>query len=587
MTYRVVENEDGTFKAWYEKPDGSWGKLGSDFRSRQSAISNVESRIASDNEPATVAHNYGSGWSWTAPNGQVQTGLTRAQVVQLLNTQGGASVAPGGRSYSQGGGWQEPGQSPERGASDTQFKGDPAVTGQGGAAPRGVGAPPGGSTQESEFEAYYTNFNAIYQAWVLGGEGGVMAWIEDRDQEGMLEAVRATLLSGGQPAPGSGGQAYDVDTTGADSWLLQPSEGGYGSEDYQGSIQEWYETVTTDLVDQFFKGRWPPPGQGLYDFTGQGVPAPPWQYYGQVTPDSPGYERQRGQLDLFVQQYMTQLLNSGDFAQSHVGKMYGSPPSRSATFYDNNLDRQALLLTAERERNRHEEALLALSTEVKKVDAQMAADGNWIAIGHWLKKRGVLVNGLSLAYAKNMVPTEQLDSEDLAAIDPEAALDAHEASLREAVGPEGGYQGIPQQTFDQMYGGGQQSAAATAPAVDPATGLPAQGPPMQPGVPGVLPESPGYDPTAFQQYADQLQFGQGQNPGQLPDRWNALGLNVGEAYGHEVNAADFYNAPATEQRDKFNLVKSHRGSEGAGNFLDELESNRPKGGAGKGAFSYA
>ena len=79
------------------------------------------------------------------------------------------------------------------------------------------------------------------------------------------------------------------------------------------------------------------------------------------------------------------------------------------------------------EGNRHKEALLALALEVKKYDAELsAAPVNWIAYATWLKDRGQIVNGLTLALAKNMVPTEQLSPAVIGSVDPIPAIEQEE-----------------------------------------------------------------------------------------------------------------------------------------------------------------
>ena len=83
-----------------------------------------------------------------------------------------------------------------------------------------------------------------------------------------------------------------------------------------------------------------------------------------------------------------------------------------------------------------------------------------------------------------------------------------------------------------------------------------------------------YDPVAYQQRADELQYGQGRT-GQLPTRTNALGLNVGEAYGHETNPINYYRASETDRQMKDALVQSV--GRDPGTFRQEVEQYRPKG----------
>lgn len=67
------------------------------------------------------------------------------------------------------------------------------------------------------------------------------------------------------------------------------------------------------------------------------------------------------------------------------------------------------------ERNRHHEAMVGLALEIAKYDAELAAEPrNWLKYAAWLQNRDVVVNGLTLTMAAQLVPEDQIDPQEVA-----------------------------------------------------------------------------------------------------------------------------------------------------------------------------
>lgn len=67
------------------------------------------------------------------------------------------------------------------------------------------------------------------------------------------------------------------------------------------------------------------------------------------------------------------------------------------------------------EKDRHHESMLALTLEVAKYDAELSAQPrNWLAYAGWLQTRNVVINGLTLAMAADMVPDTAIDPGEIA-----------------------------------------------------------------------------------------------------------------------------------------------------------------------------
>lgn len=77
---------------------------------------------------------------------------------------------------------------------------------------------------------------------------------------------------------------------------------------------------------------------------------------------------------------------------------------------------QELAQRAIEEKDRHHESMLALVLEVAKYDAELSAQPrNWLAYAGWLQNRNIVVNGLTLAMAGDLVDPASIDPAEIAA----------------------------------------------------------------------------------------------------------------------------------------------------------------------------
>ena len=65
---------------------------------------------------------------------------------------------------------------------------------------------------------------------------------------------------------------------------------------------------------------------------------------------------------------------------------------------------------------------------------------------------------------------------------------------------------------------------------------------------------------------------------------NALGIDIPEASGQQVDYRQFSRLLPSEQQAKVGAVESVRGSSGVSDFIKEMESARPKGNARMATF---
>lgn len=255
------------------------------------------------------------------------------------------------------------------------------------------------------------------------------------------------------------------------------------------------------------------------------------------------------------------------------------------------------------EKNRHHENMIGLTLEVAKYDAQLAAEPrNWLAYAAWLGERDVVVNGLTLAMASDMVPDDQA----------QAALATNAATIP------GGQVALAEYTYSQTgLATGQSGGSATPAAGQPQTAMgpmkntgatTATGPQAQAGaqtspytVGGVDLASRDYSAIARellgmnalgptgQPSAEDLQATYDATRGKSPgfQAWkgptqNALGVNV-NAMGHKQDYRKFADLMPSMQ--DMNLAAVSSVGKWVPDFMKEMERARPKGGA-TGTASY-
>ena len=420
-------------------------------------------------------------------------------------------------------------------------------------------------------------------------------------------------------SPGAGFSGLPVDSANWQQWTQEPGD-SYLSNDYAGSFNEWWNRVNAQLVNDFYKGTW------SGDIRGPGFKRPiPTGYYG-IARDADEFVIDSPAVVEYVSDYVKWLLTSGNIQKSAVRDTFGLPGDpgelRSANFsqdpegdernevlnsayfawieegdkgvqayvqtlrQEGRLDKLELnmLLSAQqttnnakKQRQDYELAVTRLAQDVAQYSADLASRPvDWVRRGLWLRDRGAVVNGLTLALAEINVPVEQFEQTN-------SPFPISRYSV------EGKHPGAEEQV-QAAAKGGAGSSPMTTPTTQPVTAptSSASGTDLAPqaddphqqtvlGAAGVFARnlSEQYDPSAYQARTDQLQYGQGQEPGVLPQRRNALDLNVGEAYGHEVNAQKYSRASATDRQQKDALVQSV--GRDPGTFRQEVEDYRPKG----------
>lgn len=235
------------------------------------------------------------------------------------------------------------------------------------------------------------------------------------------------------------------------------------------------------------------------------------------------------------------------------------------------------------EKNRHHENMVNLALEVARYDAELGQEPrNWLAYAAWLGNRDMVVNGLNLAMAADMVP------EDVA-----AAEAANTAGGPGAVAASMSITVQQQQLASGASGGSTspQSVQGTQPytvaGVDinstDYAGIARQLMGMAPGAQTTVPTQQelqaAYDSTNTQNTAQRPQFGSWGGP-----TTTKQGVEV-NAQGHKENYTNFKNLLPVQQEMRLGAVQGVRGKFGVNDFLAEMERSRPKG-TTSGAASY-
>ena len=433
---------------------------------------------------------------------------------------------------------------------------------------------------------------------VLGGGWAVWRngqWVEENPDPATVS--QAELLP---RVPGTGGpsNAYPGLLQGDwQSWTQQPDD-KLLSDDFRGSFNEWWNRVISQLITDFYRGNWGSIVQGFLK-----TRQVPRKYYG-IAADAETVVIDSPEVWEFVEDYVRWLLSSGHIKGSEVEQRFGLPGQRGqlqrATFSTEQqrsqelvnslylawvtegdsgvqklikqfqdegrlgqlelglfLDAQDTVRKAVERRKEYELTVVNLAQQVAQFDAALAANPvDWVRRGLWLRDRGIAITGLSLALAEIHVPPEQLDQAS------STAPNRYSRSTQEVP-----VAGSPSINLPQRV----PRAADAPPGPDPYRDVVKQmAASFQRGF-----ESDRYSERDWQDRADQLQYGQGREPGVLAPEQNALGLRVGETRGHQVNARDYYRASAADRQMKGALVAST--GRDPNQFREEIERHRPKG----------
>lgn len=248
------------------------------------------------------------------------------------------------------------------------------------------------------------------------------------------------------------------------------------------------------------------------------------------------------------------------------------------------------------EANRHQESMINLAMQVAAYDADLAAQPrNWLKYAAWLQSRDVVVNGLSLAMAADVVPDDQIDPATVAeTAGPTAALQA--ASEQLTSGTSGGSTSAQDpfgQQTQEIVGANQTTmtqhqSSPSAQALGQTTDYAA----LAKNLLGMNPLESSADqatPANLQAISNTLTTSQG-GGGRTPEfgnytgpTTNALGVKVSEPTGQKVDYRNFSNLLPSQQQMKFGEIESL--GRYSPDYVKEMEKSRPKGGAtGAAAF---
>lgn len=244
------------------------------------------------------------------------------------------------------------------------------------------------------------------------------------------------------------------------------------------------------------------------------------------------------------------------------------------------------------EANRHGEAMTSLAIQVAAYDADLAAQPrNWVAYAAWLKSRDVVVNGLTLAMASDMVPEDAIDPATVAQVSPTAALQAAQAPAGLTSGQSGGSTSATGENPFSLPNATQQTPTLapnqTAPSAQQLGQTTDYGA-LAKQLLGMNPAAPSVDlatPEALQATSNTLStsgkvpsFGAWNGP-----KTNSLGFTPSQASGQSVNYRQFSNLLPSQQEMKFGEVASI--GRYIPDYVKEMEASRPKGQAtGAAAF---
>ena len=261
------------------------------------------------------------------------------------------------------------------------------------------------------------------------------------------------------------------------------------------------------------------------------------------------------------------------------------------------------------ETNRHGEEMTKLALAVAQYDSELAASPrNWLKYAAWLQNRGMVVNGLNLAMAADLVPDNQISPADVANTTGSgiaAMQTAQQTQQAQISGQSGGSVGYGNdQQLNQMpviaYGNdGQQNAVPKQTQIAPATKPPTAaelntqaGSGNYADIARNLLGANGLGQDNAPTSGDLNAIGAGlQTSGKRIasfGAWNgpttnALGMTVGEPTGNKVDYRQFSNLLPSQQEMKFGAIESI--GRPTADYTKEMELSRPKGAAN--AVSYA
>ena len=256
------------------------------------------------------------------------------------------------------------------------------------------------------------------------------------------------------------------------------------------------------------------------------------------------------------------------------------------------------------EKARHQEQMVGLALEVAKYDAELSAQPrNWLKYAAWLKSRDVVVNGLTLSMAADLVP----DS----AITPATVANTTGSGI-------GAIQTAQESLTSGASGGATSTQDAFGAQTQPLTGAGATGTQtqqqgqaavgaMQPtisaeqlgqttdyaglarsllGMNGLEASADQASTSNLQAIADTQRTSGGRQPGfgaYNGPTTNAFGVEIPEATGQKTDYRSFSNLLPSQQEMKFGAVESL--GRYAPDYAKEIQRSRPKGGV-TGAASY-
>ena len=253
------------------------------------------------------------------------------------------------------------------------------------------------------------------------------------------------------------------------------------------------------------------------------------------------------------------------------------------------------------EKARHQEQMIGLALEVAKYDAELSAQPrNWLKYAAWLKSRDIVINGLSLSMAADIVPDNAISAaavadatgSGLAAIQTQqeamtSGASGGAASTQDAFGA--GTQAIAgagAQTQQQ----GQQAVGAMQPTISAEqlgqttdyAGLARS----LLGMNGLEASADQASTSNLQTIADTQKTSGGKMPGfgnYTGPTTNAFGVDVPEVMGQKVDYRNFSSLLPSQQEMKFGAIESV--GRYAPDYAKEIQRSRPKGGV-TGAASY-
>lgn len=246
------------------------------------------------------------------------------------------------------------------------------------------------------------------------------------------------------------------------------------------------------------------------------------------------------------------------------------------------------------EKNRHHEQMVNLALEVAKYDAELGSEPrNWLAYASWLANRDMVINGLNLAMAADMVPEEVAAQEAAQTAGVSGQIAAQMTLNQQSAQTQGGVQpgladgssggavnpaglgGMTPEQLSQLGAAGQFVVAGldlnNTNYADLARGLLGMQPGQATRVPTTAELQAAYDTT------DTSTAPQGFGAWGGTDT-TRQGVKVNPS-GHLENYTNFSNLLPTQQEMRLGGVQEIRGKYGVNDFLGEMEKARPKGSA--------